>query len=51
MNGKALMLDEIINNGQSLQQGKLGLFLSMKLVSVNPRLEFNMDGLLSKGVF
>ncbi|GMQ01938.1 hypothetical protein CsSME_00048391 [Camellia sinensis var. sinensis] len=51
MNGKAIMLVEIINYVQSLQRGKLGLFLSMKLVSVNPRLEFNMDGLLSKGVF
>ncbi|KAI7981903.1 CSC1-like protein [Camellia lanceoleosa] len=48
VNGKALMLDEIINYVQSLQQGKLGLFLSMKLASVNPRLEFNMDSLLSK---
>ncbi|XP_028075706.1 transcription factor bHLH62-like [Camellia sinensis] len=26
-------------------------FLSMKLASVNPRLEFNMDSLLSKDVF
>ncbi|KAF5957478.1 hypothetical protein HYC85_004703 [Camellia sinensis] len=39
VNGKALMLDEIIN-----------YFLSMKLASVNPRLEFNMDSLLSKDV-
>ncbi|CAL5322002.1 unnamed protein product [Camellia sinensis] len=49
VNGKALMLDEIINYVQSLQQEVE--FLSMKLASVNPRLEFNMDSLLSKDVF
>ncbi|GMP21947.1 hypothetical protein CsSME_00000154 [Camellia sinensis var. sinensis] len=43
------MLDEIINYVQSLQQEVE--FLSMKLASVNPRLEFNMDSLLSKDVF
>ncbi|KAL7263981.1 hypothetical protein ACSBR1_002019 [Camellia fascicularis] len=49
VNGKALMLDEIINYVQSLQRQVE--FLSMKLASVNPRLEFNMDSLLSKDVF
>ncbi|KAK4440515.1 Transcription factor [Sesamum alatum] len=44
--GKALMLDEIINYVQSLQRQVE--FLSMKLASVNPGLEFNMDNLLSK---
>ncbi|CAL5337398.1 unnamed protein product [Camellia sinensis] len=43
------MLDEIINYVQSLQRQVE--FLSMKLASVNPRLEFNMDSLLSKDVF
>lgn len=46
--GKALMLDEIINYVQSLQRQVE--FLSMKLASVNPRLD-NMDTLLSKDVF
>ncbi|GMP48632.1 hypothetical protein CsSME_00015916 [Camellia sinensis var. sinensis] len=49
VNGKALMLDEIINYVQSLQRQVE--FLSMKLASVNPRWEFNMDSLLSKDVF
>ncbi|GMP28465.1 hypothetical protein CsSME_00003994 [Camellia sinensis var. sinensis] len=49
VNGKALMLDEIINYVQSLQRQVE--FLSMKLASVNPRMEFNMDSLLSKDVF
>ncbi|KAL0459950.1 UNVERIFIED_CONTAM: Transcription factor [Sesamum latifolium] len=44
--GKALMLDEIINYVQSLQRQVE--FLSMKLASVNPGLDFNMDNLLSK---
>ncbi|XP_019188719.1 PREDICTED: transcription factor bHLH62-like isoform X2 [Ipomoea nil] len=39
--GKALMLDEIINYVQSLQRQVE--FLSMKLASVNPRLDFNID--------
>ncbi|CAK9153013.1 unnamed protein product [Ilex paraguariensis] len=47
--GKALMLDEIINYVQSLQRQVE--FLSMKLSTVNPSLEFNMDGLLSKEIF
>lgn len=46
--GKALMLDEIINYVQSLQRQVE--FLSMKLSSVNPRLEFNMGNLFSKDV-
>ncbi|CAI9107340.1 OLC1v1006671C1 [Oldenlandia corymbosa var. corymbosa] len=45
--GKALMLDEIINYVQSLQRQVE--FLSMKLASVNPRLD-NMDTLLSKEI-
>ncbi|XP_011089038.1 transcription factor bHLH62 isoform X2 [Sesamum indicum] len=47
--GKALMLDEIINYVQSLQRQVE--FLSMKLASVNPGLDFNMDNLLSKDMF
>ncbi|KAK8936832.1 Transcription factor bHLH62 [Platanthera zijinensis] len=44
--GKALMLDEIINYVQSLQQQVE--FLSMKLATVNPRLDFNFENLISK---
>ncbi|OAY65411.1 Transcription factor bHLH62 [Ananas comosus] len=44
--GKAVMLDEIINYVQSLQRQVE--FLSMKLATMNPRLEFNMDNLLPK---
>ncbi|KAG1327475.1 transcription factor bHLH49 [Cocos nucifera] len=44
--GKAVMLDEIINYVQSLQRQVE--FLSMKLAAVNPRLDFNVEGLLSK---
>lgn len=44
--GKALMLDEIINYVQSLQQQVE--FLSMKLATVNPRLDFNLENLISK---
>ncbi|KAK9944678.1 hypothetical protein M0R45_010238 [Rubus argutus] len=47
--GKALMLDEIINYVQSLQRQVE--FLSMKLSSVNTRLDFNMDALMSKEIF
>ncbi|XP_022758760.1 transcription factor bHLH62-like [Durio zibethinus] len=47
--GKALMLDEIINYVQSLQRQVE--FLSMKLASVNTRLDFNVDGLMSKDIF
>lgn len=44
--GKAGMLDEIINYVQSLQRQVE--FLSMKLATVNPRLDFNMEALLTK---
>ncbi|XP_010547134.1 PREDICTED: transcription factor bHLH62-like [Tarenaya hassleriana] len=44
--GKALMLDEIINYVQSLQRQVE--FLSMKLASVNTRLDYNVDTLVSK---
>ncbi|KAL8120949.1 hypothetical protein AgCh_017937 [Apium graveolens] len=47
--GKAVMLDEIINYVQSLQQQVE--FLSMKLSTVNPRLDFNMEDILSKDIF
>ncbi|ESQ49299.1 hypothetical protein EUTSA_v10020729mg [Eutrema salsugineum] len=47
--GKALMLDEIINYVQSLQRQVE--FLSMKLSSVNTRLDFNMEALVSKDIF
>nr|WQQ41755.1 bHLH13 protein [Camellia japonica] len=44
--GKAVMLDEIINYVQSLQQQVE--FLSMKLATVNPCLDFNLEGILTK---
>ncbi|XP_077250243.1 transcription factor bHLH62-like [Tasmannia lanceolata] len=44
--GKAVMLDEIINYVQSLQRQVE--FLSMKLSTVNPRLDFNIESVLSK---
>ncbi|KAK4258639.1 hypothetical protein QN277_005069 [Acacia crassicarpa] len=47
--GKAGMLDEIINYVQSLQRQVE--FLSMKLATVNPALDFNLDDLFSKEVF
>ncbi|KAB1213490.1 Transcription factor bHLH78 [Morella rubra] len=47
--GKAVMLDEIINYVQSLQRQVE--FLSMKLATVNPRMEFNMEAHLSKDIF
>ncbi|KAK4356793.1 hypothetical protein RND71_022403 [Anisodus tanguticus] len=47
--GKAVMLDEIINYVQSLQRQVE--FLSMKLSTVNPRMDFNMEALLSKDMF
>ncbi|XP_049411829.1 transcription factor bHLH62-like [Solanum stenotomum] len=46
--GKALMLDEIINYVQSLQHQVE--FLSMKLASVNPRMDFHIDSLLHKEI-
>ncbi|XP_022875233.1 transcription factor bHLH78-like [Olea europaea var. sylvestris] len=47
--GKALMLDEIINYVQLLQHRVE--FLSMKLASVNTRLDFDMENLHSKDIF
>ncbi|CAK9256045.1 unnamed protein product [Sphagnum jensenii] len=44
--GKAMMLDEIINYVQSLQRQVE--FLSMKLASVNPRLDFDVENFLAK---
>lgn len=46
--GKAVMLDEIINYVQSLQRQVE--FLSMKLATVNPRLDFNIEGMLGKDI-
>uniref|UniRef100_A0A1J3GCS7 Transcription factor bHLH77 n=1 Tax=Noccaea caerulescens TaxID=107243 RepID=A0A1J3GCS7_NOCCA len=43
--GKAVMLDEIINYVQSLQRQVE--FLSMKLATINPRMEFNANAALS----
>lgn len=43
--GKAVMLDEIINYVQSLQRQVE--FLSMKLATVNPRTDMNLEALLS----
>ncbi|KAG4938650.1 hypothetical protein AAZX31_16G080500 [Glycine max] len=47
--GKALMLDEIINYVQSLQRQVE--FLSMKLASVNTRMDLSIENLISKDVF
>uniref|UniRef100_J3N816 BHLH domain-containing protein n=1 Tax=Oryza brachyantha TaxID=4533 RepID=J3N816_ORYBR len=44
--GKAVMLDEIINYVQSLQRQVE--FLSMKLSTVNPQLDFDVDNFLPK---
>lgn len=46
--GKAVMLDEIINYVQSLQRQVE--FLSMKLATVNPRLDFSIEGVLAKDI-
>ncbi|KAL3507186.1 hypothetical protein ACH5RR_032568 [Cinchona calisaya] len=46
--GKAVMLDEIINYVQSLQRQVE--FLSMKLATINPRMEFNAEAFISKDV-
>ncbi|EPS72135.1 basic helix-loop-helix protein, partial [Genlisea aurea] len=43
--GKAVMLDEIINYVQSLQQQVE--FLSMKLASVNPEINMDIERVLS----
>ncbi|KAL4591150.1 hypothetical protein LXL04_004100 [Taraxacum kok-saghyz] len=47
--GKAVMLDEIINYVQSLQRQVE--FLSMKLATVNPRMDVTMEALLSRDMF
>ncbi|KAL6858867.1 hypothetical protein ACP4OV_017869 [Aristida adscensionis] len=47
--GKAVMLDEIINYVQSLQRQVE--FLSMKLATVCPTLNLNIEGLMSKNRF
>ncbi|GAV87324.1 HLH domain-containing protein [Cephalotus follicularis] len=46
--GKAVMLDEIINYVQSLQQQVE--FLSMKLATVNPELNIDIDRVLPKDI-
>ncbi|XP_075495982.1 transcription factor bHLH49-like isoform X2 [Primulina tabacum] len=46
--GKALMLDEIINYVQSLQRQVE--FLSMKLATVHPQADFNIEALLAKDI-
>ncbi|KAL3514351.1 hypothetical protein ACH5RR_027068 [Cinchona calisaya] len=46
--GKAVMLDEIINYVQSLQQQVE--FLSMKLATVNPELNIDLDRIFSKDI-
>ncbi|CAL2272524.1 unnamed protein product [Prunus armeniaca] len=45
ISGTALVLDEIINHVQSLQRQVE--FLSMRLAAVNPRIDFNLDGILA----
>ncbi|GAU46284.1 hypothetical protein TSUD_175010 [Trifolium subterraneum] len=47
--GKALMLDEIINYVQSLQRQVE--FLSMKLATVNTRVDLSIESLISKDIF
>ncbi|XP_024966659.1 transcription factor bHLH63-like isoform X2 [Cynara cardunculus var. scolymus] len=47
--GKAGMLDEIINYVQSLQRQVE--FLSMKLATVHPRLDFDIDSLITTEMF
>ncbi|XP_030553200.1 transcription factor bHLH77-like isoform X2 [Rhodamnia argentea] len=46
--GKAMMLDEIINYVQSLQRQVE--FLSMKMATLNPRMDFNLEAFLSKDI-
>ncbi|CAA0833040.1 Transcription factor bHLH49 [Striga hermonthica] len=46
--GKAVMLDEIINYVQSLQRQVE--FLSMKLATVNPSNDFDIEGFLAKDI-
>ncbi|MBA0642888.1 hypothetical protein Goklo_027221, partial [Gossypium klotzschianum] len=45
ISGTALVLDEIINHVQSLQRQVE--FLSMRLATVNPRIDFNLDSLFT----
>ncbi|CAN6454714.1 unnamed protein product [Victoria cruziana] len=45
ISGTALVLDEIINHVQSLQRQVE--FLSMRLASVNPRIDFGLEGFFS----
>ncbi|KAK8705314.1 hypothetical protein V6N13_048918 [Hibiscus sabdariffa] len=45
ISGTALVLDEIINHAQSLQQQVE--FLSMRLAAVNPRIDVNLDSILT----
>ncbi|KAJ0677971.1 putative transcription factor bHLH family [Helianthus annuus] len=45
---KAVMLDEIINYVESLQRQVE--FLSMKLATISPRMDFNLEGLMAKDV-
>ncbi|MED6200531.1 hypothetical protein PIB30_086048 [Stylosanthes scabra] len=47
--GKALMLDEIINYVQSLQRQVE--FLSMKLASVNTRMDLSIESIVPKDIF
>ncbi|CAO2822178.1 unnamed protein product [Amaranthus hypochondriacus] len=47
ISGTALVLDEIINHVQYLQRQVE--YLSMKLAAVNPRIDFNLDSLISGG--
>ncbi|KAL1810942.1 hypothetical protein ACET3Z_021007 [Daucus carota] len=47
--GKAGMLDEIINYVQSLQRQVE--FLSMKLATINPLMDFNIDNFFAKEMF
>ncbi|CAL9048161.1 transcription factor bHLH77-like [Musa acuminata AAA Group] len=46
--GKAMMLDEIINYVQSLQRQVE--FLSMKLATINPQLDFDLETLLQENM-
>ncbi|KAL2923757.1 Transcription factor bHLH48 [Bienertia sinuspersici] len=47
ISGTALVLDEIINHVQYLQRQVE--YLSMRLAAVNPRIDFNLDSLISGG--
>ncbi|KMT15386.1 hypothetical protein BVRB_3g060900 [Beta vulgaris subsp. vulgaris] len=47
ISGTALVLDEIINHVQYLQRQVE--YLSMRLAAVNPKIDFNLDSLISGG--